>query len=368
MSANKLVKVFYCCSDSVRDEEMRQTLENHLRGLARQCVITSWHGGMISPGKDWEAETNTQLKTADIILVLISSDFIASDYHWEVVIKQAMKQHRTKQSRVIPVLLRSVDDTWKFALDNLTALPEGEKPVTSWKPYDNGFANIAKGIKKVAEELTDPTYHLKKYSRQTVAFLIKIVKVAGNILIYFIRNLLDSLWKSSRYRRYRRVNISAIKLIILTTSFFVFLRLFFQQSDMLEIPSLTIPENFSSKPNYTPKLSQKVNSTGWIWLGMVRNSSGGVFGKKILINKPKKVAEYPSLTSIVVPSPGTIVTVRYKVNLRKEKSVSSKILNELKRGDKLVIIKVEPVEKPSKNATYIRLMAQVRKCDSFCNK
>jgi hypothetical protein len=368
MSATKLVKVFYCYSGSVQDEQMRQKLENHLRDLERHAVITKWHSGMISPGKDWAAETDNQLKTADIILVLISSDFIASDYHWEVVLKQAMKQHRARQSRVIPILLRPVLNTWKLALDNLPALPKGEIPVTSWKPYDNAFVNIAEGIKEAAEELSDPTFRIKKYSRQASSVVISVFKFIGNAGVYIIRGIWKLLFKSPTYRRYRRVNKIPLRLILIFIAFLVFISSTYQQYDVLETPSSNLPGSFLPKPNSNPEISQKLNPTGWIWLGMVKNSSGSVFVKKTLINKPKKVSEIPSITSINVPSPGTIVTVRYKVNLRKEKSFSSTKIDVLQRGDKLVIIKVEPVEKLNRNATYIRLMAQVRKCNNFCNK
>ncbi|MBD2451418.1 toll/interleukin-1 receptor domain-containing protein [Nostoc sp. FACHB-152] len=367
MSATKLVKVFYCYSNSVRDEEMRQKLENHLRGLERQGVITKWHKGMISPGKDWEVENDNQLKTADIILVLISSDFIASDYHWEVVIKKAMQQHRARKSRVIPILLRPVLNTWKLALDNLQALPKGEIPVTSWKPYDNAFVNIAEGIKEAAEELNDPTFHIKKYSRQASPVVISIFKLIGNACVYIIRGFWNLLFKYPTYRRYRRVNKIPLRLILIFIAFLVFISSTYQQYDVLEAPSSNLPGSFLPKPNSNPELSQKLNPTGWIWLGMVKNSSGGVFIKKTLINKPKNVLESPSITSINVPSPGTIVTVRYKVNLKKGKSSSSTKIDVLQRGDKLVILKVEPVGKPNRNATYIRLMAQIRKCNNFCN-
>ncbi|MBE9034771.1 toll/interleukin-1 receptor domain-containing protein [aff. Roholtiella sp. LEGE 12411] len=368
MPLNKLVKVFYCCSDSVQDEQMRQKLENHLKDLERQRVITKWHRGMISPGREWEVEIDTQLKTADIILVLISSDFMACDYHWEVVIKQAMQRHRTRQARVIPILLRPVLNTWKVALDNLTALPEGERAVTCWNPYDNAFANIAQGIKKVAEELTDPTFHIKKYSQQTREVVIPVLKAAGNALIYIIRETFLYLFQPSRTRRHRRVSKIPIRLLVLIAVCGMFIRLFFQQSNLSGISSSNIPESFLSKPNSTLDSTQKVNYTGWIWLGIIKNSSGSLSVGKPLIVKQENIEEYPSIDPPVVPSPGAIVTLKYIVNLRKEKSFASEILNELQRGEKLVILKIEPIAKPTSNSAYIKLRAQVRKCNHTCDK
>jgi hypothetical protein len=162
MPPTKPIEVLYCCSDSEKDEEMRQKLENHLKILKRQDVITTWHKGMIGAGKEWESKTYTQLMTADIILLLISSDFFASDYNWNVVLERARERHKAGTARVIPILLRRVDN-WKAAFGNLKlkVLPEGEKPVTDRRPYDNAFENIAAGIRKVVEELTaSPWEHL----------------------------------------------------------------------------------------------------------------------------------------------------------------------------------------------------------------
>lgn len=162
MRSTKVIELFYCCSDAEQDEQMRQQLEDHLSILKRQNVITGWHKGMISPGKDWENEIDTHLKSADIILLLISSDFIASDYYWEVVIKQAMERHKAKQARVIPVLLRPYDN-WKAIFGNIKALPKGERPVTKWKPYDEAFKSIAEGIRETVEEIQDSFFLLKIY-------------------------------------------------------------------------------------------------------------------------------------------------------------------------------------------------------------
>ncbi len=360
MSATKLVKVFYCCSDSVEDEQMRQKLEKHLRGLERDRVITSWHRGMISPGKEWEVEIDTQLKTADIILVLISSDFMDSDYHWEVLIKQAMQRHRARQARVIPILLRPVLDTWKVALDNLTALPEGERPVTSWNPYDNAFVNIAQGIKQKAEELTDPIFHIKKYVQQTKEVIIPVLKAAANALLHVTKPIYLYLFKSSITRRHRRVNKMPIRLIILIALCGVSISLISQKLDILE--------RFFSESNSFIDSTKKVKYEGWIWLGIVKKSSGSLSVGKPLVIQEEKIEEYPSIDPPVVPSTGAIVTVKYIVNLRKEKSFASEILNELQPGEKLVILKVEPIAKPSRNSPYIKLRAEVRKCNHICNK
>ena len=144
------IEVFYAYSH--KDEELREQLENHLAILRRQGVITDWHDRKIKAGKKWEGEIDEHLNTARIILLLISSDFMASDYCCNVEMEQAMERHEAGEARVIPVILRSVD--WEGApFGDLQALPRDGVAVTQWEDQDEAFTDIAKGIREVVEEL-----------------------------------------------------------------------------------------------------------------------------------------------------------------------------------------------------------------------
>ena len=143
------IEVFY--SYSHVDEELRIQLENHLTILRRKEVITDWHDRKIDAGREWEGEIDAHLNTAHIILLLISSDFIASDYCYNVEMMRAMERHNAGEARVIPVILRSVD--WQGApFGTLQALPQDAVPVTRWEDQDEAFTNITEGIRKVVEE------------------------------------------------------------------------------------------------------------------------------------------------------------------------------------------------------------------------
>ena len=86
-------------------------------------------------------------------MLLISSDFLSSDYCYDVELKRAMEKHERREAQVIPVILRPVD--WSGApFGKLQALPTDAKPVTSWENRDEAFVNIAKGIRVAAKELT----------------------------------------------------------------------------------------------------------------------------------------------------------------------------------------------------------------------
>lgn len=148
--SGKAIKVFY--SYSHKDEVFRDEIEKWLVMLKRQNLIDSWHDRKIGAGKEWHDEISEHLNAADIILLLVSSDFLFSDYCYEVEVKQALERHKAGQARVIPVILRPCD--WKAApFSALQALPKDLKPVKQWADHDDAFLDIAEGIRKAIEEI-----------------------------------------------------------------------------------------------------------------------------------------------------------------------------------------------------------------------
>ena len=144
------VTLFY--SYSHKDEALRDKLNTHLKLLERHGLISSWHDRAIGAGREWEKVISEQLEAAEIILLLISADFLASDYIYDVELKRTMERHENGEARVIPVILRACD--WHPApFGKLQALPKDAQPVTSWPNQDEAYTNIARGIRAVAKEL-----------------------------------------------------------------------------------------------------------------------------------------------------------------------------------------------------------------------
>jgi len=150
MSNKPPVKLFY--SYAHEDEALRDKLDKHLAQLKRDKVIESWHDRDISAGRDWQNAIDANLEAADIILLLVSADFLASDYCFDVEIKCSMQRHQEKSAVVIPVLLRSCD-THGAEFMKLQGLPKDLKPVTTWDNLDEAFTDIAKGIRAVAKSI-----------------------------------------------------------------------------------------------------------------------------------------------------------------------------------------------------------------------
>lgn len=146
---NQAIEIFF--SYAHEDEKLRNELAKHLKLLERQKVISSWYDRDITAGDDWKQEIQQHLQTAQVILLLISADFLASDFCWGVELAQAMTRHENKQALVIPVILREVD--WQGApFGKLQALPKNAKPVTNWSNQDQAFTDIARGIRKAVEK------------------------------------------------------------------------------------------------------------------------------------------------------------------------------------------------------------------------
>src|SRR5215469_13709228 len=93
------------CSYAHQDERWQQTLKTHLSILLRQGHISFWYDRLIQPGMDWAQEIDSHLNSASIILLLISADFIASDYCYGVEMQRALQRHQRGEARVIPILL-----------------------------------------------------------------------------------------------------------------------------------------------------------------------------------------------------------------------------------------------------------------------
>lgn len=148
--AKEPVEVFY--SYAHEDEGLRNELEKHLSILKRTGVITGWHDRKIIAGHDWEKEIDTRLNTAKVILLLISADFLASDYCYGIEMEKALQRDEAGEARVIPVILREVH--WRGApFGRLQALPTDAKAVTSWENRDRAFTDVVKGIAKAVEEI-----------------------------------------------------------------------------------------------------------------------------------------------------------------------------------------------------------------------
>ena len=146
------VRIFYCYAHE--DKDLRDQIDKHLGILKRGGKVIVWHDREILAGTDWKREIEEKLLTANVILLLVSADFITSDYCYGVEMEKALKLHQTGQAQVIPIILRPVD--WQDApFAKLQVLPTGAQPITRWENQDDALEDVAKGIRKVVAQVLD---------------------------------------------------------------------------------------------------------------------------------------------------------------------------------------------------------------------
>jgi hypothetical protein len=134
------------------DIKLLKELEAHLGQLQKSGIINGWHDGHILPGSEWRPQIIDRLNTANVILLLVSADFINSDFCYGIEMQRAIERHNAKEACVLPIILRPVD--WEYApFAKLQVLPTAGKPVSDWPTHDHAFRDIVKGIRQAIEDL-----------------------------------------------------------------------------------------------------------------------------------------------------------------------------------------------------------------------
>ncbi|MCP4990310.1 MAG: toll/interleukin-1 receptor domain-containing protein [Colwellia sp.] len=137
------IKLFY--SYSHKDETYREKLETHLSILRRSGYISEWHDRRISAGNDWEEDIDYNLEDSDLILLLVSSNFLASDYCYDTETIRALEKHESGEAVVIPIILSPC--LWlESKLKKLQSLPRDNKAVSIFPNEDVAWLEVAEGI------------------------------------------------------------------------------------------------------------------------------------------------------------------------------------------------------------------------------
>lgn len=153
VESRRAARVSVFLSYAHRDERLRDELDKHLSPLRRSALIETWHDRRITPGAELDNEIDQRLGTADLVLLLISPDFINSDYCYRREMRTALQRHAKGQARVIPIILRPVD--WvRTPIGRLLATPRDAKPVTTWHRRDDALLDVATSVRRAAEEIT----------------------------------------------------------------------------------------------------------------------------------------------------------------------------------------------------------------------
>jgi len=138
-------------SYSKKDKSYLESLKKHLVPLRRDESLVTWDDTQILPGEEWDSSIRQQLATSDIIVLLVSSDFMATEYIWQEI-GIAIERHERGAALVVPVIVRPCDwsDT-PFA--KFSALPEKGKPITKWDDQDEAWTFVVRQIKELSKKL-----------------------------------------------------------------------------------------------------------------------------------------------------------------------------------------------------------------------
>lgn len=138
-------------SFSPSDEVLRKRLEVHLSLMVRQGLINPWHEGRVEVGKEWAVETTNQLDSAQVILLLVSADYLAGPSHWREM-DRALKRHSTGEARVVPIILSPCD--WETApFGDLRPTPSNRRPITTWSNPEEAWADVARDIRTLHDSI-----------------------------------------------------------------------------------------------------------------------------------------------------------------------------------------------------------------------
>jgi internalin A len=135
-----------------KDEELRAELEVHLKLFQRIGLIRPWHDRLILPGEKWKEAIDKNLSEADLILMLISPDFLSSDFAYEREAQVSLERHRQGKAVVVPIIVRP--SLWRITpLADLQVLPQDGRPVQEWPSRDSAWSHVAERLEAIIVSL-----------------------------------------------------------------------------------------------------------------------------------------------------------------------------------------------------------------------
>jgi hypothetical protein len=149
-SQNVPAHIFY--SYSRHDLSLMTELDDRLSEMRSQGLIKTFWDRHMDPGSEWHSETTEELKDADIVLFLVSPDFLISRYCQQVELPETLELHSYSLARAIPIILRSCE--WQDTpLGRLQAIPIGGVPVIEWSYRNEAWGEVTRSLHLVVDQV-----------------------------------------------------------------------------------------------------------------------------------------------------------------------------------------------------------------------
>lgn len=159
-SPSRAVKIFFSYATSaLQDKQLFDELTSHLILLKRQHLVDEWYNSEMSNNRVTAKFLETRLNMVDIIILLISADFFASDHCYDFEMQLALELSRTKGIHLIPILLSHSE--WDTTpLHKYQPLPASRIPIIDSSNRDAVFSEIAREIRLVVQEVSAQEKHV----------------------------------------------------------------------------------------------------------------------------------------------------------------------------------------------------------------
>lgn len=150
-----MAKVFF--SYSHKDRKIRDDIDKHFAVLKHSKTISSWYDNEILAGEDFDHEIKQELESADIILLLISADFLNSRYCQDVEVKRALEKQTAGLAKVVPIIIDACD--WKHSvIRHLKSLPDDGREIAKYRNKRVAYQNITDSVRQLAEVVNNPIH------------------------------------------------------------------------------------------------------------------------------------------------------------------------------------------------------------------
>jgi len=144
-------------SYSHKDETFKDELVIMLASLQRRGIIDAWQDRRIEPGSEWLRSIQAAMNECQIALLLVSSDFLASEFITGNELPELFQKRKISGMRAIPIVVRECLWQSEPILQDLQALPKDGRPIISFLKEtgdrDHAWTDVAKAIESLAKKI-----------------------------------------------------------------------------------------------------------------------------------------------------------------------------------------------------------------------